>query len=51
MKKLSKMLMAVALAAYPVAGLTAKPTLYICGDSTMANYATDGSTPTRGWGQ
>ncbi len=25
--------------------------LYTCGDSTMANYATDGSTPTRGWGQ
>ncbi len=43
--------MAAALAAYPIAGLTAKPTLFICGDSTMANYATDGSTPTRGWGQ
>lgn len=51
MKKLSKMLMAAALAAYPLVGLDAKTTLYICGDSTMANYATDGSTPTRGWGQ
>ncbi len=51
MRKLSKMLMAAALAAYPVFGLTAKTTLFICGDSTMANYATDGSTPTRGWGQ
>ena len=26
-------------------------TLFTCGDSTMADYATDGSTPTRGWGQ
>lgn len=51
MKKLSKALMAMALAAYPLGGMHAKPTLYICGDSTMANYATDGSTPTRGWGQ
>ncbi len=51
MKKLSKMLMAAALAVYPLVGLDAKTTLYICGDSTMANYATDGSTPTRGWGQ
>ena len=32
------------------AGMGAE-TLYTCGDSTMADYATDGSTPTRGWGQ
>lgn len=51
MKKISKALLSVAMAAYPLGGVLAKPTLYICGDSTMANYATDGSTPTRGWGQ
>lgn len=32
------------------AGMGAE-TLFTCGDSTMADYATDGSTPTRGWGQ
>lgn len=26
-------------------------TIFTCGDSTMADYATDGSTSTRGWGQ
>ncbi len=39
------------MAAISLCSVNAKPTLYTCGDSTMANYATDGSTPTRGWGQ
>ena len=42
-------MMAAAAAVLPVGMLG--QTLFTCGDSTMADYATDGSTPTRGWGQ
>ena len=43
------MLLSAMCAALPL-GMYAQ-TLFTCGDSTMADYATDGSTPTRGWGQ
>ncbi len=49
MKKIKRFLLSALVAALP-AGIAAA-TLYTCGDSTMADYATDGSTPTRGWGQ
>ena len=49
MKKFRNVLMSV-LAAATAMRLNAQ-TLFTCGDSTMADYATDGSTPTRGWGQ
>lgn len=49
MKRLRRFLLSAAVAA-SVSGVSAQ-TLYTCGDSTMADYATDGSTPTRGWGQ
>lgn len=49
MNKLKQLFLSAAVAALPL-GLAAQ-TLYTCGDSTMADYATDGSTPTRGWGQ
>ncbi len=49
MNKLKQFLFSAAVAALPL-GIAAQ-TLYTCGDSTMAEYATDGSTPTRGWGQ
>lgn len=49
MKRLKRYLLSAAVAALPL-GMLAQ-TLYTCGDSTMADYATDGSTPTRGWGQ
>ena len=42
-------MMATAAAVIPM--LMSAQTLFTCGDSTMADYATDGSTPTRGWGQ
>ena len=46
-----KKTMLSALAALMLPAGTGAETLYTCGDSTMADYATDGSTPTRGWGQ
>lgn len=49
MKKFRNVLMPVLVAATAMS-LNAQ-TLFTCGDSTMADYATDGSTPTRGWGQ
>ena len=49
MKRLKRLLLSAAVAALPLGTLA--QTLYTCGDSTMADYATDGSTPTRGWGQ
>ncbi|MDE6126658.1 MAG: Ig-like domain-containing protein [Muribaculaceae bacterium] len=49
MKRLRRLLLSAVVAALP-AWMPAQ-TLYTCGDSTMADYATDGSTPTRGWGQ
>ncbi len=49
MKRLKTLLMSAIVAALPLG--VAASTLYTCGDSTMADYATDGSTPTRGWGQ
>ncbi len=49
MKRLKRYLLSAAVAVLPL-GMLAQ-TLYTCGDSTMADYATDGSTPTRGWGQ
>lgn len=49
MKKLRNVLLSV-LAVATAMCLQAQ-TLFTCGDSTMADYATDGSTPTRGWGQ
>lgn len=49
MKKFRHFMMAAAAAVLPM--LMSGQTLFTCGDSTMADYATDGSTPTRGWGQ
>ncbi len=49
MKRFKKMLAAALATLLPLAGQS--ETLFTCGDSTMADYATDGSTPTRGWGQ
>ena len=44
-------LLLTATATAVLTGAADARTLYLCGDSTMAEYATDGSTPTRGWGQ
>ena len=50
-RRMLSFIAAVVLALTPPTSAMAKKKVHTIGDSTMANYATDGSTDKRGWAQ
>lgn len=50
-RRMIPLIAAVAMLLMPATTAVAKKKVHTIGDSTMANYATDGSTDKRGWAQ